>query len=1516
MPGSLFNIGRYINKKKKPDESGDASVVQTETTMSVSNTESPSPSASVSATTTQTPSSTPQTTKQTTTTVTKTTNQPANALPQSPDNPEDAMAKPPPPPPPLSGQESPPQPDGIPVQPTGQSAASVQKRAGMDILSRLTQRSNNALVAGVNKAKEYKVPFVDTEHILWGLLQDSGIYQLISEFKIAPIEIVKAVEKTFKTGKAAEAPKFSPRVKKVLELSFTDARTGGYEFISPDHILVGLVEEKEGVAAQILSKFGVTDDKLRKKVGMKRDKEKEAKSAVSEFATDLTQLAREWKLDPVVARSKEVERVMHILSRRTKNNPVLIGDAGVGKTAIVEGLAQRIVSGNVPETLTNRHILSLDLTSLLAGASHRGEFESRFKQLLSEVKASQGQMILFIDEIHNMVGAGSSGGTMDASNILKPSLARGEVQTIGATTVEEYRKYIEKDRALERRFQPILIEEPSVDQAIMMLRALKDKYEAFHKVSISDESIRSAAHLSARYIGDRSLPDKAIDLIDEAASSTKLPAISLPEEIQTLEEKSKRLTAERDEARAENNAVREGTIDREITKLEKELVQKRQEHELKKGQTTSVITPEIIHEIISKWTGIPISRLTQTESEKLAKMENVLSEKLIGQDQAVGAVSEAVRRGRAGLASSRRPIGSFIFMGPTGVGKTELAKVLADELFGSQDMMTRIDMTEYMEKHEVAKLIGAPPGYVGYEEGGQLTEAVRRHPYSVVLLDEIEKAHPDVFNILLQILDDGRLTDNKGRTISFKNTILICTSNLGTGHINNALLKGMKVGSISEVTTEPIGTYVVTPTGREIVTRGKDFWERNLKGDEKDGKRNWTKKPLEQYFSGQVVIGQENLNLGQQFPLDGMDTHTILPSGEEIVTQKDILLRRKSTIAKQWDKVTLLDYFKNHTVENAEPDKPDQQLPTGAWDTHAISPTEQEVIGVGSRLWIRENLTSTTWRTTTRVDYVREGIEIEDATSEQQISAGSEPGAEMPSTEETDGENHDTMNAATAADQTAPTAGQGEMPAGESTEATVPPANETPATGQQEQPTAAEIPPQPEPAAAAGQTAPEETAKPASETTDASSDQKTESEEGQKEATEGEEKEKKEEPASPNAAEPWDAHFFTPTGNEVIIQKDTYWAHMSGKPWKKGELETLVMGENAPYGNKAQIKKDEEAYEAQFAPLAEKLLEELRTFFRPELLNRFDEIIVFRPLQAHHMLRILDLQLKDLEKNMEEQEFGVEVTQAAKEQVILEGFDPVYGARPLRRTIQRLIENPVSTMLIQGKMKRGDIVVVDYDAKAEDFTFVTKRTPTKKPEEQQSADGKEASKEAGKEDQKKAEGAEEGKKPDEEKQKTEQTEGTAEPLVIDAGTLAEAEELSAAMGSGNTGAASSQDKGVMAQTSAQQPGSGMPLSAGAEAGIQPDHSTPPGMPQQPAGSVQPDLPTLNASQVTQMTGEANQSGLPGEPTQPGQPTDYGAQPPTNGFSATPPPPASNQQPGQLPPLEPVTFPSNPQPPQQ
>lgn len=683
-----------------------------------------------------------------------------------------------------------------------------QTSNNLDLMTHLTQRSNRVMMTAQTKAKELKADLVDSEHLLAGLVADSEIYTLLIEAKIQPQTITDELNKIYKRGTIDRVVQFSPRVKKILNDALVVARKLGFEFIAPEHLLLSLFEEGEGVGSRILVKLGLTKEELNKKVTGKKEglseeekKAQDKKKALEQFTIDLTAKASQGLLDPVVERSAVIERVIHILSRRTKNNPSLVGEAGVGKTAIVEGLAEKIVSKEVPEPLLNKRILQLDLMSMLAGASHRGEFEERMKDLIEEVKASQGQIILFIDEIHNIVGAGSSGeGSLDASNFLKPALARGELQIVGATTLTEYRKYIEKDPALERRFQPVLVPEPTEEQGIKMIKAIKDKYEAFHRVKIPDDAIEAAVVLSKRYVGDRFLPDKAVDLIDEAASAVRLPLISLPEEIKSLETRIAQLNQELKETEKKSDKVKARILRSKIDEIGSGLKEKKDEYNLKKSQTTGAVSVEIIKDIIARWTGIPVAKITSSETERLAHLEDIIHKRLIDQEGAVTSVSQAVRRGRAGLKSAARPIGSFIFLGPTGVGKTELAKVLADILFGSEDLMIRFDMTEYMEKHEVAKLLGAPPGYVGYEEGGKLTEQVRRKPYSVVLFDEVEKAHPDIFNILLQILDDGRLTDNRGHIISFKNTVIICTSNLGTKLIQDELLKG-QVKNAAEVKT-------------------------------------------------------------------------------------------------------------------------------------------------------------------------------------------------------------------------------------------------------------------------------------------------------------------------------------------------------------------------------------------------------------------------------------------------------------------------------------------------------------------------------------------------------------------------------------------------------------------------------------------------------------------------------------------------------------------------------------------
>lgn len=635
-------------------------------------------------------------------------------------------------------------------------------------------------------AKELGDDEIKTEHLLLALLRKAEFVKgILSSLGVNLKELeTEVLSYMKKKDKRVEEVSLSPRVKKVLELAQREAEAMGSGYIGSEHLLLGLIDEGEGIAARILKEKNLTRDNLLKTILKRERMAKEEKVSetptLDQFGRDLTKLAKEGKLDPVIGRDQEIARVLRILSRRTKNNPVLIGEPGVGKTAIVEGIAQRIVSGKVPDVLKNKRLIALDIGGLVAGTKYRGEFEDRMKKLLEEIKRNEGKIITFIDELHTVVGAGGAEGAVNASNILKPALARGEMQCIGATTIGEYRKYIEKDPALERRFQPVLVSEPTVEQTIEILRGLKDKYEAHHRVKISDDAIVAAATLSDKYITDRFLPDKAIDLIDEAAAKVKLEQKGEPETIKKLKEDLKRAQREKEAAVKAEDFEKAA----KLKKLEEDLTKKLEEEKKKwnkeRGGDVPVVSYEDVAEVVSEWTGIPVSKLVEEEVKKLMRMEEELHKRIVGQDEAVKAVSEAIRRARAGLKDPKKPIGSFMFLGPTGVGKTELAKALAEFLFGDENALVRFDMSEYMEKHAVSKLIGAPPGYVGYEEGGQLTEIVRRKPYSVILLDEIEKAHPDVFNILLQILDDGRLTDSKGRTVDFKNTVIIMTSNLGS----------------------------------------------------------------------------------------------------------------------------------------------------------------------------------------------------------------------------------------------------------------------------------------------------------------------------------------------------------------------------------------------------------------------------------------------------------------------------------------------------------------------------------------------------------------------------------------------------------------------------------------------------------------------------------------------------------------------------------------------------------------
>jgi len=1075
------------------------------------------------------------------------------------------------------------------------SGTTAQNRMNLDLMTHLTQRSNRVFLSANNKAKQLKLSEVDTEHLLHGLLADPEIYKLLVGMKVQPQIVDQELEKVYQKGNdVVEKPQVSPRVKRILENSLSIARKLGYEFISPEHLLLASYEEGEGNASRVLHKVGLDREELKKRImGKKASKEDESKgekkkSALEQFTIDLTKKAAENKLDPCVGRSQEIERVVHILSRRLKNNPVLIGDPGVGKTAIVEGLAQRIVNKQVPETLLNKRILQLDLMAVVAGASHRGEFEQRMKDLVEEITEGKGSIMLFIDEIHNIMGAGGGGdGTSDASNFLKPALSRGQIQLIGATTITEY-KIIEKDAALERRFQSILVPEPDEENAIKMLAALRNKFEAFHRVKIPDAAIESAVKLSKRYLGDRYLPDKAVDLIDEAASAVRLPLISLPEEIKNKEERIAQLSQERDEAQKRGDKVRMRILNSKIDDVQASLNEKKEEYETKKAQTTSSVSENMIKDIIATRTGIPVSKISGTEKDKLSRLEDIMHERMIGQERAVTSVAQAVRRGRAGLKSNKRPIGSFVFLGPTGVGKTELAKTLADILFGQEEAMIRFDMTEYMEKHEVAKLLGPPPGYVGYEEGGKLTEAVRRRQYCVVLFDEVEKAHPDIFNILLQILDDGRLTDNKGRTISFKNAVVICTSNIGSKMITEELLKGGNKGEAEE--PPALSTYTFSPRGREIMTIGTKFFERDMSlasgaaiasdsniadGSDKrvqqpDKKGSWSNNVLFDYFSGQKI---ENPQQDQSrtedetitdFPSLGYDTHAISPKGVEMITRDSTMFIRSSTTAKVWQTTSLIEYFKECVVINALPDAPDEQLPTAKLKTHAFSPSEMEIVTYRDRYWRRKE-GANDWETGLIKDYV----------FDQKLSDSCE--------------------------------------------------------------------------------------------------------------------------AFPTSH--WDIHAFSPTGRELIITGETIWfKEPNSDMWNSQSLHDYF-GQDFPLEaelsekDKIQSESDSKKYEV----IKEKTMGELLKFFRPELVNRFDEVIIFEPLKFVHMISIVKLQLTSLAKLLEDQDLGIHITDSAVKEIVRSGFDPVFGARPLRRAIQRMVENPISELIIAEKVKAGDMIYVDYD---------------------------------------------------------------------------------------------------------------------------------------------------------------------------------------------------------------------------
>ncbi len=679
--------------------------------------------------------------------------------------------------------------------------------------NRFTQKAQNALNFAVQTAAEMGHTYIGSEHLLLGLLREgSGVAaHFLTERGVELDKIRGAVAQLSGVGSptSPSAADMTPRTRSIIEASLYAAKHNGQEYIGTEHLLSAILEERDCVAVRILESLGITAADLRSDIngflssppsrdagsgarfGTGSDKKADGKSALDatptlkSFGRDLTELARAGGIDPIIGRDTETERVIQILSRRTKNNPCLIGEPGVGKTAVVEGLAQRIVAGNVPENLREKTIVTLDIASMIAGAKYRGEFEERFKNVMEEVRKNT-EIILFIDEIHTIIGAGAAEGAVDAANIIKPALARGEMQVIGATTISEYRKHIEKDAALERRFQSVTVGEPTKEEAILILRGLREKYETHHKLKISDEAIDAAVNLSVRYIADRFLPDKAIDLIDEAASRLRITAHTSPSDLKELEMKIKALSIDKESAITSQDFERAAALRDEEQALKKDYDEKRAAWETTQNDTALTVTASDIADVVTQWTQIPVNRLLEEESDKLLRLNELLKDRVIGQDAAVESVSRAIRRGRMGLKDPRRPVGSFIFMGPTGIGKTELAKALAEVMFGDASAMIRLDMSEYMEKHSVSKLIGSPPGYVGFEEGGQLTEKIRRKPYSVVLFDEIEKAHPDVFNILLQVLEDGVLTDSQGRHVDFRNTVIILTSNVGAAELRAA----------------------------------------------------------------------------------------------------------------------------------------------------------------------------------------------------------------------------------------------------------------------------------------------------------------------------------------------------------------------------------------------------------------------------------------------------------------------------------------------------------------------------------------------------------------------------------------------------------------------------------------------------------------------------------------------------------------------------------------------------------
>ena len=689
----------------------------------------------------------------------------------------------------------------------------------------MTYKFTNSAQNVIEIAKEIAVElghnYIGTEHILYGLTEEeNGVASRVLENQgITPENVLEEIENLIGRDDEKEITSlsFTPRTKRIIENAFVEARKLDSEYIGTEHILIGIMREADSIAVRIMLDLGINPQKLYNEIvkvleedeninmqdggSNKNSGSYNSTPTLNQYGTDLTKEASMGKLDPVIGRKNEIERVVQILSRRTKNNPCLIGEPGVGKTAVVEGLAEKIVQGDVPELLKNKRVVTIDLSSMVAGAKYRGDFEERIKKALNEVKKA-GDVILFIDEIHTIVGAGSAEGAIDAANILKPLLARGEIQLIGATTLNEYRKYIEKDSALERRFSPVTVNEPTYEETVQILKGIRDKYEAHHNIKITDEAINSAVELSTRYINDRFLPDKAIDLIDEASSKIRLTSLEEPETIKELENKIQNMNQEKEDAVKIQKFEKAAKLRDEVNSLKEELEKEKNKWKNKKTKTIPKLTEEDIAKVIASWTGIPAAKITQDENKKLKNLDKELHKRVIGQNEAVEAVAKAIRRSRVGLKNPNRPIGSFLFLGPTGVGKTELSKALAESLFGTEDSIIRIDMSEFMEPHSVAKLIGAPPGYVGFDDGGQLTEKIRRKPYSVILFDEIEKAHPDVMNMLLQILEDGRLTDSQGRTVNFKNTVIIMTSNIGARLITEKKSLGFANSSDEDETKE------------------------------------------------------------------------------------------------------------------------------------------------------------------------------------------------------------------------------------------------------------------------------------------------------------------------------------------------------------------------------------------------------------------------------------------------------------------------------------------------------------------------------------------------------------------------------------------------------------------------------------------------------------------------------------------------------------------------------------------